>query len=129
MFILKAVENLAGTMNLLAEKERICKELGDKNSLSASLGNQALIHYARGEMDEAMRLHKEKERIYRELGNKEGLAISLTNQAELLHNNMNKTGEALLLAEEAYRIATDHGLTALAQQIKPFVDKIKNARA
>ncbi len=76
-----------------------------------------------------MKLLKEQERICKELGNKNGLAYSLANQAYLLHKNMHKTDEALLLAEEAYRIATGHGMTALAQQIKPIVDKIKNARA
>ena len=73
-----------------------------------------------------MKLHKEQERICKELGNKEGLATTLANQAILLYEHMHKADEALLLAEEAYRIATDHGMTALAQQIKPIVDAINN---
>ena len=76
-----------------------------------------------------MKLHKEGERICKELGNKEGLATTLASQAILLYNNMHKSDEALLRAEEAYRIATGHGMTALAQQIKSIVDMIKNARA
>ncbi len=43
---------------------------------------------------------------------------------------MNRPGEALPLAEEAYRIATKHGLAALAQQIKPLLEAVraKNVR-
>jgi len=127
--ILKAWGDLEGAMKLHKEEERICKDLGNKDGIQASLGNQALILQAWGDLEGAMKLHKEKERICRELGNKEGLAYSLANQAMMLYENMHKPDEALLLAEEAYRIATGHGMTALAQQIKPIVDKIKSSHS
>jgi hypothetical protein len=37
-------------------------------------------------------------------------------------------GEALPLAEEAYRIATRHGLTALAKQIELIFGKMRRAQ-
>ncbi len=112
-------------MRLLKEQERICRELGNKHGLQASLGDQALILKARGELDEAMRLHKEQERICRELGTVDGLARSLANQALLLAENVGRPRQALPLAEEAYRLATEHGLTALAGQIKPILDDVR----
>jgi hypothetical protein len=54
--------------------EAICLELGNKDSLQRSYGNQALILKAWGRLDEALALHKKKEAICLELGNKEGLA-------------------------------------------------------
>ena len=46
---------------------------GGQGRAARSLGNQALILYARGDLDGAMALHKEQERICRELGNMDGL--------------------------------------------------------
>ena len=123
--ILEARGELDEAMRLYEEQERICRELGNKNGLSYSLGNQALILKARGELDEAMRLLKEQERICRELGNKDGLAISLINQANLLAVEMGRPHEASPLAEEAYRLATQHGLVALARQIEPILDAVR----
>ena len=98
---------------------------GDRANLQGALGNQALILKAQGDLDGAMRLHKEQERICRELGKVEGMAISLANQASLLSNKLNRPQEALPLAEESYRLATQHGLAALAGQIKPILDGIR----
>ena len=50
------------------------------DGLQRSLGNQALIYKAKGELDRAMELLKERERICRELGNDDGLQRSLGNQ-------------------------------------------------
>ena len=71
-------------MALCKEQERICRELGNKDGLQACLGNQAVILYARGDLDGAMALMKEQERLCRELGNKDGLQASLGNQALIL---------------------------------------------
>jgi len=119
--------DLDGAMALHKEQERICRELGSKDGLQACLGNQGLILKDRGDLDGAMALHKEQERICREMGNVEGLAISLVNQAGLLGLSMRRPREALPLAEEAHRIATRHGLTALAKQIEPILEKVRQA--
>jgi len=79
--ILKARGDLDGAMRLHQEEERLCRELGNKDGLSRTLGNQALILKARGDLAGAMALHQEEERLCRELGNKNGLAIALINQA------------------------------------------------
>ena len=89
--------------------------------LQASLGNQALILQARGDLDGAMALHKEEERICRELGDPAGLAISLINQAIILHPNPEARG----LAREAYDTAAGHGLAALSSQIRPHLERIE----
>ena len=112
-------------MRLHKENEQICRELGNKDSLSTSLGNQAVILIARGELDEAMRLLKQQEQICRELGNKDGLARSLINQAALLAKERHDPVQALPLAEEAFRLATDHGLHALAGRIEPILNRIR----
>jgi hypothetical protein len=113
-------------MKLLKDQEKICRELGTKLGLSISLGNQAVILRARGELDEAMNLHKEEESIWRELQNPEGLASSLVNQG-LVWVEKGKPYEGLLLAEEANQIASKHGLTRLVEkEIKPALDKIRS---
>jgi hypothetical protein len=123
--ILKTRGDLDGAMALHKEEERICRELGDLANLQRSLGSQALILEARGDLDGAMALHKEKERICRELGDTAGLARSLANQAFLLGLTMGRPRAALPLAEEAYRLASQHGLTALAQQIRPILYRLQ----
>jgi nephrocystin-3 len=92
--------DLDGSMKLLKEQERICRELGDKDGLSTFFNEQANILYARGELDEAMKLHKENEQIYRELGNKDGLSISLGNQAVILQARGDLDGSMKLLKEQ-----------------------------
>lgn len=54
-----------------------------------------------------------------------GLATALANQAVVLAQKMGKPRKALPLAEEAHRLAIEHGLTALAQQIKPILDSVR----
>ena len=112
-------------MALHKEQERICRELGNKAGLQASLGNQALILKARGDLEGAMALHKEQERICRELGDKAGLAISLINQASILGQKGNQTKDALSLADKAYRLASEYGYIVLAKQIEDIRSKIR----
>lgn len=89
-------------------------------------GNQALILKARGDLDGAMALHKEEERICRQLGNVGGLAISLVNQALVLRQ-MGRAREGLPLAEIAYHLATAYGYAALAKQIEPILNEVRQA--
>ena len=71
-------------MRLYQEEECLCRELGNKAGLTASLGNQSFIHNTRGEIDEAMPLYQEQERLCRELGTLERLAICLEAQGVVL---------------------------------------------
>jgi hypothetical protein len=72
-----------------------------------------------------MALYKEQERLCRELGKKDGLSISLGNQALLMSDKLGRHQEALPLAEEAYQIASTHGLAGTANQIKVILEKIR----
>ena len=116
--------DLDGAMALQREAESICRELGNKDGLSRSLGNQALILDTRGDLDGAIGLHKEEERICRELGDREGLCCSLVNQASILGFKQNQSREAISLADEAYRLAVDHGFVSLAKQIEGIRSQI-----
>ena len=71
-----------------------------------------------------MKLYKEQERIYHEIDYMHGLSMSLMNQAKILEG-LGKIKEALLLSEESYRVAAEHGLLSLAQQIEPVLDKLR----
>ena len=84
------------------------RRTGDRVNLQASLGNQALILAARGDLDGAMALHKEKERICRELGDKAGLQLSLNNQALILKDRGDLDG-AIALHKEQERICRELG--------------------
>ena len=78
----------------------------------------------RGDVNQSMKLFKEQERICRQLGKVEGLAISLASQASALRQ-MGSVREGLALAEEALRIATGHGYTALATKIEATLKAIR----
>ena len=124
--ILQERGDLDGAMALHKEEEEMCRQLGNLDGLQGSLGNQALILKARGDLKAAMALHKEQERICRQLGNVHDLAISLANQAAVLWQ-MGRAREGLPLAEEAYQLATSHGYTALAKQIEPILNRVRQA--
>jgi tetratricopeptide (TPR) repeat protein len=106
--ILQDRGDLDGAMALHKEEERICRELGDKDGLSTSLGNQALILSDREDLDGAMALYKECERIWRELGNKQRLQALLGNQAPILFSRGDLDG-AMTLFKEQERLCRELG--------------------
>jgi len=108
---------------LQSEKEKLCRELGNKHSLATSLGGQANIRYEQGQLAEAIRLYKEEEHLCRELGNPAKLATSLYNQA-IARNSDGQIREALSLAEEAYLLATLNELP-LSATIIQFLDHLR----
>ena len=123
--VLQMRGDLTGAMALLVEAEAILRKLGMSAELSACLADQATILQARGDLDGAMARFKAQERICRELGDPTGLATSLANQASILGLSMGRRREAMRLAEEAYRLASQHGLASLAQQIRPILDHLR----
>ena len=116
---------LEEAMQLYKQQETLCKELGYKLGLSRSFEGQANIFYSWGRLEEAMKVHKQGEALCKELGDKIGLARSLRNQSVLLSDKMNRPKEALILAEEAYKIATEHNFNELVKQIKQILENIK----
>ena len=123
--ILRRIGDLDGALRLNREQESICRRLNDLAGLSGTLGNQAVILMKTADLAGAMLLLKEQEAICRRLNDPNGLATSLYNQAGILAFNRSRPAEGLPLAEEALRLATQHGLITLGRQIEPIVNKIR----
>jgi tetratricopeptide (TPR) repeat protein len=111
-------------MEYLQAAERLCREIGNKYRLHAALGNQAFIYKARGDLKKALETHQEVESLCRELDVPEGVATSLAGQASLLRE-MGRQREALAKAEEAFQVASQHGLTVLAGQTRSLLDGLR----
>ena len=72
---------------ILQQEEAFWTERDDREArmrLQRSYGNQAMILYRWGRLEEAMALHKKEEAICMELGDKDGLQASYGNQALIL---------------------------------------------
>ena len=67
-------------------EETLCLELGNKDSLQMTYGNQALILQDWGRLEEAFELLKKVEALGLELGNKDGLQKTYGNQALILQD-------------------------------------------
>jgi hypothetical protein len=59
---------------IVQQQEALCLELGNKDGLSRSYGNQAVILKDWGRPEEALALHKKEEALCLELGNRNNLA-------------------------------------------------------
>jgi tetratricopeptide (TPR) repeat protein len=80
----KRIGELGNSLRIVQQVEALCLELGNKDGLQVSYGNQALILKAWGRLEEAMALLKKQEALCLELGNKDGLQVSYGNQALIL---------------------------------------------
>jgi hypothetical protein len=98
-------------------------------SLQQSLGNQAVVLRAKGQLDRAGQLYEEQERICRDLDYKPGLAYALINQASLLANERNLAKEGLPLAEAALNLARENDLVLLVEQFEPVVEFVRSKAA
>ncbi|MFQ5644525.1 MAG: tetratricopeptide repeat protein, partial [Thiogranum sp.] len=125
--IFNAMGEIDKAMGRYKMQEELCRKLGDKIQLAISLGNQAIIHEKKGELDLAMVLYQEQFTLCGESGDINGLCLSLANRALLLFLKLNKPDEALPLAQEGYNRAMQHGMNALADQIKPILDAIQKS--
>ncbi len=74
------------------EAEAICLELGNKEGLQRTYGNQALILQAWGSLEEAMELLKKMESICREVGLKPYLKKCYNIQIQVLEKLNKQTG-------------------------------------
>jgi TIR domain/NB-ARC domain len=70
------IGELETALRIVQQQEALCLELGKKDGLSISYGNQALILKAWGRLEEALALLKKQEALCLELGNKDGLQES-----------------------------------------------------
>jgi hypothetical protein len=73
--------------------EALCLELGNKDGLQASYGNQALIVKAWGWLEEALELHKKKEALCIEVGNRSSLAYCYWNWGLLAREQRDRNTE------------------------------------
>ena len=109
----KRIGELEIAHRLLQQEEMLFLEMGNKNDLQITYGNQAVILQAWGRLEDAMALHKKEEALCLELGNKHGLQASYGNQAVILINRdrleeafeLHKKQEALCL-----ELGHKHGL-------------------
>jgi tetratricopeptide (TPR) repeat protein len=121
----KAQGDLEGALRLYRQAESVSRQSDDAAVLSAALGHQAVILQTQGDLQGALRLLQEKEAICRRLNDPNGLARALSTQASLLAFKQGQPATGLALAEEALRIATEHGHLVLARQIEPIVNEIR----
>jgi tetratricopeptide (TPR) repeat protein len=91
---LKFWGKLDTAMELLKKQEALCIELGNKNSLQASYGNQALILLDLGKPEEAVALFKKQENICKKAGLVPSLIWCYRNQIDLFEKAIRST-EAL----------------------------------
>ena len=73
--------------------EALRLELGNKDGLQASYGNQALIVKAWGWLEEALELHKKKEALCIEVGNRSCLAYRYWNWGLLAREQRDRNTE------------------------------------
>jgi hypothetical protein len=75
----RRIGELEIALRIVQQAETLCLELGNKDGLQRSYGNQAVILRAWGRLEEAMALHKKQEALCLKLGNKNGLQRSERN--------------------------------------------------
>ena len=86
--LLDSTGNVEAALSVRRALVKYYRKHGDLVRLQASLGNLAVILYARGELDNAMDLHQEEERLCRVLDHKQSLQASLCNQALILRAHL-----------------------------------------
>jgi hypothetical protein len=88
--------------------EALSRRIDDPVGLATSLGNQAMIRKATGDLDGALRLHREEEAICRRLNDPAGLQRSLGDQA-MVRKMVGDLDEALRLHREEEAICRRTG--------------------
>jgi tetratricopeptide (TPR) repeat protein len=106
-------------MVLLKKQEAISLELDNQEALQGCYCGQAFILQQTGRSEEAIAAFQNQGAICQQLGMMQEAAVSLTARA-LLMASLNRKHEAIELANEAYKIASQAGNTALVEQIEIF---------
>jgi tetratricopeptide (TPR) repeat protein len=101
-------DRLEEAMALLKKQEALSLELGNKDSLQWSYGNQALIPRDWGRLEEAMALLKKQEALSLELGNKDSLQWSYGHQAGILRA-WGRLEEAMALIKKQEALSLELG--------------------
>ncbi|MFX1255670.1 MAG: tetratricopeptide repeat protein [Promethearchaeota archaeon] len=72
-------------IKLLDHAIRLRSNLGDKQGLSNSINNKAIVFHERGELAKALQLYSQSLSIEEEIGNKSGIGSSLNNIGIIYH--------------------------------------------
>jgi tetratricopeptide (TPR) repeat protein len=126
---LRVKGHLGGALSEFGRLERMQQEDGDWAGVQNSIGLQSLILCDMGEFSRALEMDRRREQVCREHDCHEGLVCSLANQATLLAENLNRPTEALSLAEEAHRLAIEHGPNLLIEQTRSVLDRVQQQTA
>ena len=121
--ILRAWGRLEEAFELHKKKEALCLELGNKDGLQASYGQQASILEAWGRLEEAMALHKKKEALCLELGNRSGLAYCYWNWGLLAREQRDRKTEREKLAA-ALEIFTELNMAREWDAVRAELEKM-----
>jgi tetratricopeptide (TPR) repeat protein len=105
------------------EAEKICREIGDQDKLQTCIGNKALWASNTGDPQSALELITEKENICRALNLFSSLVNALAIKATIL-DSLNKTNDAIKVAEEANQVCVQHGLEEIDQKIKLLLHQL-----
>ncbi len=108
-------KDFAAALDLYREIEKIYRNSRAHVRVALCLGNKAKILNNLGNISEVRAALLEQEQICRTLGNPEWLAGSLMNQVLLSRESDARRRDLLV---EALRLATENGLTGLAEHIK-----------
>ena len=96
----------------------------DKKTYANALGNIGLLHYIKGNSDEALKNHKAALKIDREIGYRQGEANQLGNIG-LIYSDKGDLDEALKNLQDALAILDEHGLIHGRDVITNAIDEIK----
>jgi hypothetical protein len=105
------------------KEEALCLELGNKDGLRASYGNQALILKAWGRLEEAFALHKKKEALCLELGNRSSLGYCYWNWGLLAREQRDRKTERQKLAT-ALDIFTELNMPREREAVRAELEKM-----
>jgi tetratricopeptide (TPR) repeat protein len=110
-----------------SEEEAICRRLNDLAGLQVCLINQALIHQDLADYDAASELFDQCEQICRNRRDDQvELARVLLEKASLFFYYLRLPGQALPIAEEAYNLASAHGVFRLVEETEALLTRIRS---
>jgi len=113
-------------MALHRKAEALCIELGNKDDLQRSYGNQAVILKDWGQLEEAMALHRKAEALCIELGLRSSLGYCYWNWGLLAREQQDRDTERKRL-KEALQIFTDLSMPREREEVQNELNQIDEA--
>lgn len=123
--VLGELSDIDGALEAYKEAEMICRKLKLDDLLESSLGDQARALEKMDDLQGILTLYRNRENACRESMNFEGAAKALNSQATYL-SRAKKFQEALPLAEQAYKLASENNLE-IAEKMDSLRQKIQHS--